>query len=93
MQGVFSLLIPIAHLITVFAFAGFARRYFTLNQAGLFSYSFQPGQPSRDQVLLTQAAISTAPGRRDIHIDSGNATFHIKCLSTDDFNMWMTAIR
>ncbi|KAI0936144.1 hypothetical protein AcW1_000457 [Taiwanofungus camphoratus] len=72
---------------------GFARRYFTLNQAGLFSYSFQPGQPSRDQVLLTQAAISTAPGRRDIHIDSGNATFHIKCLSTDDFNMWMTAIR
>ncbi|KAF8973772.1 oxysterol binding protein [Flammula alnicola] len=72
---------------------GFARRYFTLYQSGLLSYAFEPGQPIRDQIHLNHAAISTAPGRKDIHIDSNTATFHIKCLSTDDFNDWMSAFR
>ncbi|KAI8995464.1 Oxysterol-binding protein-domain-containing protein [Trametes punicea] len=72
---------------------GFARRYFTLYSSGLLSYSFEPGQPPRDQVLLTQAAISTAPGRKDIHVDSQHATFHIKCLSEQDFDRWMSAFR
>ena len=72
---------------------GFARRYFTLYNNGLLSYSFEPGQPARDQVLLGQAAISTAPGRKDIHVDSNTATFHIKCLSMQDFDMWMGAFR
>ena len=73
--------------------SGFARRYFTLSASGVLSYSFEPGQPARDEVLLTQAAISTAPGRKDIHVDSHTATFHIKCLSMDDFDMWMGAFR
>ncbi|KAI0785997.1 Oxysterol-binding protein-domain-containing protein [Abortiporus biennis] len=72
---------------------GFARRYFVLNQNGLLSYSFEPGQPTRDQIHLNHAAISSAAGRKDIHIDANNATFHIKCLSTEDFNKWMTAFR
>lgn len=72
---------------------GFARRYFTLNQLGTLSYSFEPGQPVRDQVSLHHAAITTAPGRKDIHVDSNMATFHMKCLNTGDFNMWMVAFR
>ncbi|KIY65502.1 hypothetical protein CYLTODRAFT_432183 [Cylindrobasidium torrendii FP15055 ss-10] len=72
---------------------GFARRYFTLYQSGLLTYSMDTGQPVRDQISLHQAAISTAPGRKDIHLDSNTATFHIKCLSMDDFNQWMTAFR
>ncbi|KAF9569769.1 hypothetical protein CPC08DRAFT_701646 [Agrocybe pediades] len=72
---------------------GFARRYFTLYESGLLSYSFEPGQPIRDQIHLQNAAISTSPGRKDVHIDSNTATFHIKCLSTEDFNQWMAAIR
>jgi hypothetical protein len=72
---------------------GFARRYFTLYQSGLLSYAFEPGQPIRDQIFLHQAAISTAPGRKDIHIDSSTATFHIKCLSTEDFDKWLSAFR
>ncbi|KAG9223005.1 hypothetical protein CCMSSC00406_0000306 [Pleurotus cornucopiae] len=72
---------------------GFARRYFTLFHTGILSYAFEPGQPIRDQVSLHHAAISTAPGRKDIHIDSNNATFHLKCLSTEDFDHWMTALR
>lgn len=75
------------------SFAGFARRYFTLYHSGILSYSFEPGQPVRDQVSLHQSAISTAPGRKDIHIDSNTATFHIKCLSINDFNAWMAAFR
>ncbi|PPQ95634.1 hypothetical protein CVT26_008663 [Gymnopilus dilepis] len=72
---------------------GFARRYFTLYDSGLLSYAFEPGQPVRDQIILHDAAISTALGRKDIHIDSNTATFHIRCLSTDDFNSWMAAFR
>lgn len=72
---------------------GFARRYFTLYQSGLLSYSFEPGQSIRDQIYLHQAAISTSPGRKDIHIDSNTATFHIKCLSTKDFDEWLSAFR
>ncbi|KAG5648139.1 hypothetical protein DXG03_006093 [Asterophora parasitica] len=72
---------------------GFARRYFTLHQQGILSYSFEPGHPIRDQISLHQAAITTAPGRKDIHVDSNTATFHMKCLGTDDFNMWMAAFR
>ncbi|KAK1229386.1 Oxysterol-binding protein 3 [Marasmius sp. AFHP31] len=72
---------------------GFARRYFTLYQTGLLTYSFEPGQPIRDQIILHTAAITTSPGRKDIHIDSSNATFHMKCLSTDDFSRWMVAFR
>ncbi|TFK40958.1 Oxysterol-binding protein-domain-containing protein [Crucibulum laeve] len=72
---------------------GFARRYFTLYNSGLLAYSFEPGAPVRDQIFLHHAAISTAQGRKDIHVDSSTATFHIKCLSTADFNTWMTAFR
>ncbi|KAJ7102181.1 oxysterol binding protein [Mycena belliarum] len=71
---------------------GFARRYFTLYQSGILTYAFDRGQPVRDQVSLHHSAISTAPGRKDIHIDS-TTTFHIKCLSTDDFDQWMAAFR
>ncbi|KAF7339687.1 PH domain-containing protein [Mycena sanguinolenta] len=71
---------------------GFARRYFILYQSGILTYAFDRDQPVRDQVSLHHSAISTAPGRRDIHIDS-NTTFHIKCLSTEDFDQWMAAFR
>ncbi|KIJ21564.1 hypothetical protein PAXINDRAFT_165033 [Paxillus involutus ATCC 200175] len=71
----------------------FARRYFVLRQSGILSYSIDPKHPIRDQISLPHAALSTVVGRKDIHIDSSNATFHIKCLSTEDFNTWMAAFR
>lgn len=58
-----------------------------LYQSGVLCYSFEPGQPVRDQVYLPSAAIATAPGRKDIHIDSSNVTFHVKCLSASDFEV------
>ncbi|KAH8835365.1 oxysterol binding protein [Flagelloscypha sp. PMI_526] len=72
---------------------GFARRYFMLYQSGLLVYSFGPGQPIRDRMSLSQAAISTAVGRRDIHIDSNTGTFHVKCLTSEEFQDWMFAFR
>lgn len=59
----------------------------------MLSYAFEPGQPIRDHIFLHNAAISTAPGRKDVHVDSNTATFHIKCLSTEDFESWMAAFR
>lgn len=91
MQGVYEM--PASREYVLKFLSGFARRYFTLYHSGMLSYSFEPGQPARDHILLPQAAISTAPGRKDIHIDSTNATFHIKCLSTEDFFKWMAAFR
>lgn len=72
---------------------GFARRYFTLSSLGQLSYAFEPGKPSRDSIFLSDAAVSTYPGRKDIHIDSANVTFHLKCLSSEDFGKWMMAFR
>jgi len=39
---------------------------------------------------LTQSWI---PARKEIHVDSSNATFHIRCLNTPDFETWMSALR
>ncbi|KAF8559281.1 oxysterol binding protein [Imleria badia] len=72
---------------------GFARRYFVLHQSGTLSYSLDPKRPVRDQIFLPHAALSTVVGRKDIHIDSSTATFHIKCLSSEDFNTWISAFR
>ncbi|KAJ7225771.1 oxysterol binding protein [Mycena pura] len=73
---------------------GFARRYFILYQNGMLTYAFDRGKPARDQLSLHCSAISTAPGRRDmIHIDSNTGTFHIKCLTAEDFDLWMAAFR
>jgi hypothetical protein len=72
---------------------GFARRYFTLHESGVLEYSFEPDKPVRDHILVQSAVISTTTGHRDIHLDASNATFHMKCLTTEDFDMWMTALR
>ena len=90
---------------------GFARRYFTLYESGILSYAFGPGEHVRDQISLSQAAISNEPcqygplspadltqswilpARKEIHVDSSNATFHIRCLNTPDFEAWMSALR
>ncbi|KAI6133233.1 hypothetical protein EDD16DRAFT_1890827 [Pisolithus croceorrhizus] len=71
--------------------AGFARRYFVLRESGILSYSISPKHPVRDQIAIPHAALSTAVGRKDIHVDSSNATFHIKCFTIEDFNTWMAA--
>ena len=72
---------------------GFARRYFVLYSSGLLAYSYHPEKAIRDQIFLPTAAISSTPGRKDIHVDSDRVTFHLKCLTQPDFDQWMTALR
>lgn len=60
-----------------------------------FPSTIQPFRPL--QVLHCSASfadkkLDIGSGRKDIHIDS-NTTFHLKCLSADDFNKWMSAFR
>lgn len=72
---------------------GFARRYFILFKDGLLSYSFGPGKPVRDELSMSQAAISSSLRSKDINIDTDKATFHLKCFNTEDFHAWMAAFR
>lgn len=72
---------------------GYARRYFILQSSGILAYSFEPGSQVRDQISLPGAAISSSAKHRDIHVDSSRVTFHIKCLSSQDFEIWMGALR
>ncbi|KAI9445412.1 Oxysterol-binding protein-domain-containing protein [Lactarius indigo] len=72
---------------------GFARRYFILYQDGRLSYSFDLGKPTRDELSVSQAAITFAASSKDIHIDTATATFHIKCLNAEDYDTWKNALR
>lgn len=80
-------------VVLITASLGFARRYFKLYQSGLLEYSFDPEKAARDQMYLTQAAITTTPGHKDIHLDGSTAMFHVKCLTGEDFEKWMAALR
>ena len=60
---------------------------------GRLCYSFGPGKPIRDELSMSQAALSSATRSKDIHIDTEKATFHIKCMNTEEFNAWMIALR
>jgi oxysterol-binding protein-related protein 3/6/7 len=64
-----------------------------LYRDGRLSYSFEPGKPTRDELSVSQAAISSSTRSKDIHIDTATATFHIKCFSTEDFHAWTAALR
>ncbi|CAE7123812.1 unnamed protein product [Rhizoctonia solani] len=72
---------------------GYARRYFVLTNSGTLSYSFDPKSPTRDSILLRQASLSSSERRRDIHIDSGTSTFHVRALTQDDFDLWIGSCR
>ncbi|CAE6477709.1 unnamed protein product [Rhizoctonia solani] len=72
---------------------GYARRYFVLTNSGVLSYSFDPKSPTRDSILLRHASLSSSERRRDIHIDSGTSTFHIRALTQDDFDLWIGSCR
>ena len=66
-----------------------------LSSSGVLSYSFEPGAPVRDQIHLKLASISSSASERTraIHIDSGEATFHLRALSVAEYTIWMSALR
>ncbi|KAG8841502.1 hypothetical protein FRB91_004957, partial [Serendipita sp. 411] len=73
---------------------GYARRYFVLRNNGTFSYSLHPGDEKiRDQILLINAAFSSSPANRSIHVDSGQATFHLRTFTQEDYDKWMESLR
>lgn len=53
----------------------------------------QQGEEIRDQLYLSNAAFSSSPSNRSIHVDSGTATFHLRALTEVDYQKWMDALR
>lgn len=72
---------------------GYARRYFYLRANGTLSYSLQPGQTIRDQLPLHNAALSSSPSNRYIHVDTERGTFHMRGMTQAAYESWMTALR
>ncbi|KAF1801489.1 Oxysterol-binding protein-domain-containing protein [Mucor lusitanicus] len=70
-----------------------AKRWFELSSTGVLSYSVRNGDIKRGSLQIMLATISIAPKQRTIHIDSGTTTFHLKALSADDFDQWLSCIR
>ena len=93
LQGLFRSLRNLFKIVLIRLTKGYARRYFILRSSGLLMYSMEPEGAIRDQIALQSAAITSTPGRKDIHVDSPRVTFHLKCLTSEDFQRWMTALR
>lgn len=72
---------------------GYARRYFVLHGNGILAYSIRQGDHVRDEMPLSNAAFSSSPANRSIHVDSGTATFHLRALTQSDYEQWMSALR
>ena len=62
-------------------------------QDGRLSYSFDPGKPVRDELSVSQAAMTFVASSKDVHIDTATATFHMKCLNAEDYETWKKALR
>ncbi|KZT58462.1 hypothetical protein CALCODRAFT_482386 [Calocera cornea HHB12733] len=81
---------------------GFARRHFTLTTHGVLSYRLSPTQPVRGSRALRNVSVAASGKLRQINIDGGDSSgersaedeiWHLKCLSSEEWTMWMTAIR
>ncbi|KZO99755.1 hypothetical protein CALVIDRAFT_544397 [Calocera viscosa TUFC12733] len=81
---------------------GFARRHFTLTAHGVLAYRLSPTQPVRGSRALKNVSVAASGKLRQINIDGGVSTgersaedeiWHLKCLSSEEWTMWMTAIR
>jgi hypothetical protein len=59
----------------------------------VLSYSFNPNSPIRDEMAVPTAFVSANQRSRTIHLDSGKTVYHVKALSTQDFNAWTACIK
>jgi len=63
-----------------------------LERNGLLNYYASRNSPSRGSIDVKRSAISRSPNRRIITIDSSEVTFHLKALSSEDFDLWTNVI-
>jgi len=64
-----------------------------LTDTGVLSYSFNPTSPIRDELLVPTSFVSANARHRTLHIDSGKTVYHVKALSTTEFNLWTACIK
>ncbi|CAG8694440.1 15641_t:CDS:2, partial [Gigaspora rosea] len=69
-----------------------AKRWVEIDN-GVLSYYQHPHSPCRGKIHIVLSTVASNQSYRTIHLDSGTATYHLKALSNDDFDAWMTVIR
>ncbi|KAI8394249.1 Oxysterol-binding protein-domain-containing protein [Radiomyces spectabilis] len=72
---------------------GWAKRWFELSPSGVLSYSMRPNDMKRGSIQTMLSTISIYPRQRTLHVDSGATIYHLKALSAENFDMWVTGLR
>ncbi|CAG8706985.1 15842_t:CDS:2 [Dentiscutata erythropus] len=71
---------------------GWAKRWVEIDN-GVLSYYQHPHSPCRGKIHIVLSTVASNQSYRSIHLDSGTATYHLKALTNDEFDAWMTVIR
>ncbi|CAG8490270.1 5112_t:CDS:2 [Diversispora eburnea] len=71
---------------------GWAKRWVQIDD-GILSYFQHPHGPCRGTIHIVLSTVSSNQQFRSIHLDSGTATYHMKALTNEQFDEWMTVIR
>ncbi|TPX62431.1 hypothetical protein SpCBS45565_g07040 [Spizellomyces sp. 'palustris'] len=72
---------------------GFQKRWVTVDTNGTLSYYKHPGSFCRGSVELPKAAVHLDHDRSLIDIDSGQALYHFKAQSPQDFQAWISVLQ
>ncbi|KAI8973860.1 Oxysterol-binding protein-domain-containing protein [Pilobolus umbonatus] len=72
---------------------GWARRWFELSSTGILTYSLSKDDIKRGSMQVSLSTLSISPKQRTFHLDSGTTIFHLKALSPEDYEDWLTSLR
>ncbi|CAG8780833.1 12283_t:CDS:2, partial [Cetraspora pellucida] len=71
---------------------GWAKRWVQIDN-GVLSYYQHPHSPCRGKIHIVLSTVASSQSHRSIHLDSGTATYHLRALTNEEFDAWMTVIR
>ncbi|ORZ06103.1 Oxysterol-binding protein-domain-containing protein [Lobosporangium transversale] len=71
---------------------GWAKRWFQIDN-GVLSYYKAPDSPCRGKVHLVLSTVTVSQASNMIHIDSGTMLYHLKALSVEDYNAWISVMK
>lgn len=71
---------------------GWARRWCQLDRNGNLGYFEDRFSPCRGTVDLHHCTVTRVPHRRQITVDSGRETFHLRAFTSEDYQQWVAQI-
>ncbi|PWN23725.1 hypothetical protein BCV69DRAFT_264967 [Microstroma glucosiphilum] len=72
---------------------GYAKRFLILTKQGNLTYAVSRDKPIRDSINVPNASVTSSKRNGTLHVDSGQAVFHLKMLSAADFDLWHSHLR